>query len=140
MKKFFEVKAKCGHVGRGYYYEGTFYEVAESKKQAAEIVRIRGRVKHHHKDAILSVREITAEEYAVGKQTKANEAYFNCKNIQEQNMYWDEIKDYVKPEVIDERETEEERRKKRKNRIQFKRAKYIQNYCNWDYMQEVYAV
>ena len=51
MKQFFEVIAKCGHVGKKKYYLGTFYEIAESGKEAAMIVRGRGRVKHNKKDA-----------------------------------------------------------------------------------------
>jgi len=39
--KFFEVKAKCGHVGRNKYFEGSFYEIAENAADAARIVRAR---------------------------------------------------------------------------------------------------
>lgn len=91
MNKFYEVVAKCGHVGKRNYYRGVFYERAETGKIAAMIVRGRGRVKHNHKDAILSVREITREQYLTGREQVAGEAYFQCKNIQEQAMHWDEI-------------------------------------------------
>ena len=95
---FYEVKAKCGHVGKKYYYEGTFYEVAEDGKQAASNARIRPRVKHNHPDAILSVKKITLEEYLYGKQQKNEEIYFKCENVQDQNIFWKEIENKVFPE------------------------------------------
>lgn len=141
MDKFFRVIAKCGHVGRNCYYEGKFYEIARDGKEAAAIVRLRGRVKHDRKDAILSVAEITVDEYKEGLKSKGSEPYFNCKNKQEQNMHWDEIAPHVKPEdeIGDNVYSDSERREKRRARIAFKRAKYIQNYCNCDYLSEIYA-
>lgn len=139
MDKFFKVIAKCGHVGRDSYYEGCFYETARDKKEAAAIVRFRGRVKHHKKDAILSVDEISEEEYKEGLKAKESEPYFNCKNKQEQNMFWDAIAPKVKPETREELCCKRERREKRRERVAFKRAKYIQNYCNNDYLNEIYA-
>ena len=85
MKRYFEVLAKCGHVGKDKYYEGTFYIAAENAKEAAKITRQKGRVKHDHKDAIISVQEITYRQYKQGCSAHNNEAFFNCKNIQEQN-------------------------------------------------------
>ena len=109
MKNYYEVKAKCGHVGKMYYYEGTFYEVAEDGKEAATIVRERPRVKHQHKDAILSVKKITLEEYLDGKKRKESEVYFRCENPQEQDLFWDEIGNKVFPEpryLVEEKERE----------------------------------
>ena len=37
--KYFEVVAKCGHVGRMYYYEGHFFVSGDSKKIAAGKVK-----------------------------------------------------------------------------------------------------
>lgn len=86
MKKYFKVTAKCGHVGRGYYYPGEFYVMAETAKEAASKVRCFPRVKHDHKDAILSVEEITKQESIYGMARKRHTAYYNCHNIQQQNM------------------------------------------------------
>ena len=91
MKQFFKVIAKCGHVGKKKYYLGNFYEMAESGKNAAKIVRGRGRVKHDKKDAILSVKRISFEEYQEGLVQKKKDPYFNCKNIQDQNLILDLI-------------------------------------------------
>jgi len=69
--KYFLVTAKCGHVRRGNYIPITFAVRAENGKQAAAIARELPRVKHDHPDAILSVTEVTVEEYA--RQRKVNE-------------------------------------------------------------------
>lgn len=55
---FYEVKACCGHVGRGRYIVKSFYLCAESGKEAASIVRREPRVKHDWKYAIAEVRSI----------------------------------------------------------------------------------
>ncbi len=81
----YKVVCKCGHVGRGNYVKIAFPVVAESKKEAAVIGRMIPRVKHHHKDAILSVVEITKEEYLMLEDMNKNDPYLKCKNIQEQN-------------------------------------------------------
>lgn len=113
MKKHFEVVAKCGHVGRGKYYEGKFYIEAEDAKEAAKITRQKGRVKHDHKDAIISVKEITYKQYKHGRNMHDNEAFFNCKSIQEQNAVYDEIKENIKEE--NKTSYKKEKEKSRKN-------------------------
>jgi hypothetical protein len=62
-KYFFAVRCKCGHVGRRKYIEMTFPIKAGSKKEAAEIGRWRGGVKHHHKEAVEEVVEITIDTF-----------------------------------------------------------------------------
>lgn len=99
MKKYFVVTAKCGHVGKNAYYEGRFYEKAETAAEAARIVRGRGRVKHDHRDAILSVEEITSFLYLSGIEAKKDEAYFNCRNVQEQRAVRKEIEPYLRAET-----------------------------------------
>ena len=61
--KYYEVIAKCGHVGKGKCVLITFACAAENGKEAAAKVRAYARVKHHHKDAIRNVRKILFEEY-----------------------------------------------------------------------------
>lgn len=39
MKRYYEVVAKCGHVGKRYYYRGVFYVNAETGAEAASAVR-----------------------------------------------------------------------------------------------------
>lgn len=66
MKKYFEVAAKCGHVGRGYYYEGHFFVAARSASNAAQAIKSAPRVKHDHEDSILWTKEISHDEYVCG--------------------------------------------------------------------------
>lgn len=80
----YEVEAKCGHVGRDCYVIKTFAVIAESGKQAAELVRWMPRVKHHHKDAIRSVNMIDEQRYCEICITNSLDPYFHCKCIQEQ--------------------------------------------------------
>lgn len=83
----YEVCAKCGHVGRDYYVEKTFAVKAESAKEAAAAVRWFPRVKHHHKDAIRFVTEVDVSRYTEIITANNEDAYFHCKNIQEQRGY-----------------------------------------------------
>ena len=140
MKKYYEVVAKCGHVGKNHYYEGLFFETAESGKEAAYIVRGRGRVKHDHKDAIISVREITREEFLTGRKNKANNPYFQCVNVQQQNMLWDNIVGGIKEETHSTRfDYDEDYQKKRKSVVSYKQNKLKQKMKSYiDY--EAYAI
>ena len=53
---FFEVQAKCGHVGRNNYIVKKFYVKAESAKEAAKVIRSAPRVKHHQKEMLGTVK------------------------------------------------------------------------------------
>ncbi len=99
--RYYKVIAKCGHVGRSRYYAGAFYEAAVDGKEAARIVRDRPRVKHHLKDAILELSEISRADYVLGRiETRAN-PYFHAANAYEQYLHWDAISEYVFPERND---------------------------------------
>lgn len=86
MNKYYSVTAKCGHVGKRFFIPIEFAIRAESAKEAARITRDMPRVKHNHKDAIQSVREISREEYIALRQRNDSDPYLNCKNIQEQRL------------------------------------------------------
>ena len=79
---YYEILAKCGHVGRKYYYPSKFYVEAEDGKIAAAIVRQRPRVKKDHKDAILHVFKISYEQYKRGLSMRSQDPYNQCKNQQ----------------------------------------------------------
>lgn len=89
--KLFEVEAKCGHVGRNYFTLKTFPVKAETRKDAVTIVRNMPRVKHHHKDAIRRVEEISPERYEELRNKNNRDPYFSCTNIQEQRRNAAEI-------------------------------------------------
>lgn len=63
MKNFYLVSAKCGHVGRGKYYEVNFPVYADDKCAAAQYVLKRSKVKKHLKNAISNVCDISYKEY-----------------------------------------------------------------------------
>ena len=83
-KRYFKVEAKCGHVGHGKCIWITFATAADNGKEAARKVRDFKRVKHDHKDAIGSVKEISFEEFIAIKATNDADPYLHCKNPQEQ--------------------------------------------------------
>ena len=87
--KYYEVKAKCGHVGMNNYIIKTFAICAENGREAASRARWMPRVKHHAKDAILSVKEIDEFEYDEIIEINHNDNYFKCESIQDQNAMCD---------------------------------------------------
>lgn len=82
--RYYEVEAKCGHVGRNNYIIKKFYVCAEDGKNAALKVRKSPRVKHHHKDAIRGVTEIDYNEYLIGLNETSNDSYFLVHNSTDQ--------------------------------------------------------
>jgi hypothetical protein len=86
MKKYFSVKAKCGHVGKMNCVWVDFAVTAESAKEAAMVARNFARVKHQHKDAIASVQEIRFEEYELLRSDNYADPFLQCHNKQEQQQ------------------------------------------------------
>ena len=81
---YFEVLAKCGHVGKGRYVKKTFPVEANTAAEAAAIVRYLPRVKHDHKDAIIRIKEIDVTRRNEIIAMNGQDPYFRCNNIQEQ--------------------------------------------------------
>ena len=84
MKKYFSVETKCGHVGRLNCVWIKFAICAESAKEAAAIARQIARVKHHHKNAIKEVIEITIDQFCKLKAINDTDPYLHAKNHREQ--------------------------------------------------------
>ena len=84
--KYYEVEAKCGHVGRHNYILKKFYICADDGKEAAYKVRYLPRVKHNHKDAIKNVKEITYDDYVKGLDQHKQDAYFLVHNSTQQRQ------------------------------------------------------
>ena len=82
---YWEVVAKCGHVRKTRFILKTFFVEAADGKEAAMMVREKPRVKHHHKDAIRSVKEISREEFLKGNKAQKSDPYFKAHSKQEQN-------------------------------------------------------
>lgn len=83
---FYEVLAKCGHVGRNNYIDIKFPVRAKSKKEAAERAREFPRVKHNQKDAIRYVKEISVEEFEILVQEYQEDGYNFAHSKQEQRI------------------------------------------------------
>ena len=123
--KFFEVQTKCGHVGgRSKYIIKSHYIVAESRKEAALKARYLPRVKHDHKDAILSSIEITKDEYLEGKYKNSQDPYFKCTSYQEQKTFLSEDSELI----LDEPEVFTKHRQKTKNRKKATKYGYLNNH------------
>ena len=99
---FFEVQAKCGHVGRNKYVIKKFFIKTDTAKRAAAIIRRAPRVKHNHKDAIIEVRKIDYQEYVEGIRENEKDDYFHIHNSSDQ-------KRIAKNDIIDEVCYKEER-------------------------------
>ncbi|MCM1440542.1 MAG: hypothetical protein NC131_15285 [Roseburia sp.] len=122
--RYFEVAAKCGHVGRGYYYEGHFFVAAQSASNAAQAIKRVPRVKHNHEDAILWTKEVSYEEYVLGCIAKANNPYFNVNNSREQAAIWDLIAQDVYPETDKQMAYRDKHSKNRKRKSNNGKSKY----------------
>lgn len=84
MKKYFSVETKCGHVGKLNCVWIKFAISAESAKEAAAIARQKGRAKHHHKNTIKEVVEISIEDFYKLKARNDLDPYLHAKNHREQ--------------------------------------------------------
>ena len=113
-KKYYRVLTKCGHVGRNGYVPIQFAIVAETGKEAAKIARDMPRVKHHHKDAILKVEEISKSIYKEIREINANDPYLHCHSIQEQNEICD-----LADRIVREKKEEICNNSDRKNRLEY---------------------
>lgn len=121
-KNTYAVTVRFGHVGRTKCIIKTIPVTAEDGKAAAEKARWTKRVKHHAKDAILSVTKITEEQYNLLEEIVKNDPYFRCSNVQEQRELCEGIEnevEYMREDEIDIQELKDIR----KNKINFKKRK-----------------
>ncbi len=139
MQKY-EVKCKCGHVGRNNYVVIAFPVVAENGKSAANKARYFPRVKHDHKDSIISVKKITDEEFSELVSINNEDLYLKCKNKQEQNEI--NLADRIlREEFLKEEKKENEEYKQcyfGKTKVR-KPKKFFKNILDSVYAKEVYV-
>ena len=119
--KYYSVIAKCGHVGRCNYIPIKFTVIAESGEEAARIVRKFKRVKHQHKDAILSVEEISYEEYLQIKEINNNDPYLKCKSKYEQKRI-ENLEERFEEDLHNVKKTYD--KKERLARVEYKQKKF----------------
>lgn len=97
--KPFIVRTKCGHVTRHYYIEIAFAIKAKNACEAAAVARQIGRVKHHHKFAIIEVRAVSQNDFDRQIEINDNDPYLKVKSKREQNEIWEFIKDRLVSET-----------------------------------------
>lgn len=113
--RYYEVCAKCGHVGKGKYCLKRFYTIAPSMHKARENVLKAPRVKKQLSNPIEYVCQITKEEYEKGRFEMDTDPYFNCKCEEDQINMWRsgyQLRTYYLPDV-----------QEKKARIRSKKAK-----------------
>ncbi|WP_443738690.1 hypothetical protein [Treponema sp.] len=128
--KYYKVTAKCGHVGKGFYYPGDLFIKADNGRTAAKVAREMPRVKHDHKDAILNVVEIDYDAYLLGKEVAKTNPYFTCESIQDQYIYWDEIEAQILVDDYLEKQSNKKASKKHS----------LRNVYNADPMYDLYRM
>ena len=131
--KYYEVTAKCGHVGRNYYVLKTFAVKAANGRAAARIVRNTPRVKHHQKDAIKSVQEIDKNRYLAIIKRNQQDPYFQSHSIQELRNSHTENEIYMEERLLSKtRESKQENDEAKKvfngKQMIRKPKHYIRNY------------
>ena len=136
--KAYKVVAKCGHVGWGYYIDKAFAVMAATGKEAAAIVRDMPRVKHHHKDAIRSVEEISFDMFYELKEINKNDPYFQCRTIQEQRGIV--LEGVTKEKHLDQKQKEQNRTKKYSGKQAVRdQKKYFTRYIGWEAQEAIWA-
>lgn len=101
-RHYYLVTVKCGHVGKNNYIPITFPTITKTASEAAMLIRNKGRVKHHQKDAILFVEETDYEGFLRQELINHHDPYLNARNIQEQNAIMHLIQNRIQPEVCEQ--------------------------------------
>lgn len=134
-KRYYSVECKCGHTGSKMYYIPIAFAVeARNAKEAAAISRWIPRVKHHHKDCIISVTEIDYIEYLMLRDKNNDDPYLKCGSIQEQKMIDLEDRKVYDPHYSDRDDHYYEKEYQRHPNFVGKTMirnpkKYMKNYC-----------
>lgn len=140
MNKY-EVKCKCGHVGKHHYIVISFPVCANNGKEAASKARKIPRVKHNHKDAILSVKRITDEEFMCLVNSNREDLYLRCQSKQEQSLIDLTNRIYSDDIIIKEKSNQEKHKQCFYGKVEVRHPKkFFKNVLNYDYnIEEVYA-
>lgn len=124
----YEVKAKCGHVGRNNYVVKSFAIEAENGKEAAQKARYIPRVKHDQKYAIVSVSRIDEERFNEINKENRQDLYFRCKCMKDQrSMIEDGKLDLCVLEDPEVKHFYKENQESDSNRVLFFRKEKIKN-------------
>ena len=136
-KNYYEVIAKCGHVGKKHYVPVKFAVIAKDGKEAAKIVRQFPRVKHDHKDAILNVNKIDYERYLEIVEMNNNDPYLKCHSRQEQNLI-DNIEDRLEIDLHNQKAKYDKSSRLQRVTYKIKKTKILEKF-SWEDSDYVYA-
>ena len=136
-KNYYEVIAKCGHVGKKHYVPVKFAVIAEDGKEAAKMVRQFPRVKHDHKDAILNVNKINFERYLEIVEMNNNDPYLKCHSRQEQNLI-DNLEDRLEIDLHNQKAKYDKQDRLQRVTYKIKKTKILEKF-SWEDSDYVYA-
>lgn len=123
-KRYYAVTAKCGHVKKHKYIEMVLPVMAVDGKKAAKLARSIPRVKHDHKDAIVTVEEICEERYYELKEALNNDPYWACDNVQQQRAILDLDERILEEKRFERKETAKASREYRYKKIKERERSY----------------
>ena len=136
-KNYYEVIAKCGHVGKKHYVPIKFAVIAKDGKEAAKMVRQFPRVKHNHKDAILNVNKIDYERYLEIVETNKNDPYLKCHSKQEQNLI-DNLEERLEIDLHNQKAKYDKQARLQRVAHKTKKTKILEKF-SWEDSDYVYA-
>ncbi len=88
--KYYLIETMCGHVGNNKYIPIVFPVTALNKETAIEKARNIPRVKHTYKRAIISVKEVSYDEYLNQLEVNSKDQYLNWKECRFDDDYDEE--------------------------------------------------
>lgn len=136
-KNYYEVIAKCGHVGKKHYLPVKFAVIAENGKEAAKIVRQFPRVKHDHKDAILNVNKIDYERFQEIIEINHNDPYLKCQSRQKQKLV-DNLEERLKNDLHNQKAKYDKQARLDRVAYKIKKTKILEKF-SWEDSDYVYA-
>ena len=136
-RNYYEVIAKCGHVGKKHYVPIKFAVIAKDGKEAAKMVRQFPRVKHDHKDAILNVNKIDYERYLEIVEMNNNDPYLKCHSRQEQNLI-DNLEDRLEIDLHNQKVKYDKQARLQRVTYKIKKTKILEKF-SWEDSDYVYA-
>ena len=137
VKNYYEVIAKCGHVGKKHYVPVKFAVIAENGKEAAKMVRGFSRVKHNHKDAILKLSKISYERFEELTEINRNDPYLKCHSRQEQKLI-DNFEERLKDDLHGQKVKYDKRARFDRVAYKIKKTKKLEKF-SWEDLDYAYA-
>jgi transcription initiation factor TFIIIB Brf1 subunit/transcription initiation factor TFIIB len=127
-KNLYVVTAKCGHVGKNKYIPIDFPVKASSMKEAAERIRNRPRVKHHHKDAIITIQVVDQETFDKLLDVNSSDQYLKVSSSTDQRRFCESLDERIVAEDYKQEERDPWERAKRIGGLMRRRMLKLQSW------------